>query len=315
MKNYFLIVILGLSFSSLFTACDDDDDNVDDKNENEYVEATIDDTGGSLTTLDGVMELVIPPNALSSQTMVSVELPDPLPPDNVTNRLTLSQTLFDWSPDGLQFNLPASLTYNYRNDNVPIPGADEVLTLATYEAGEWLEVPSSVNAAEKSITAEIEHFSLWTIVDKSNWQINYNGTNYLMDNSKSEFFNEGLTDPFDEDLNTNPTHYLYNLYISEAQEAIEIDMYLFAPEEADFSNSTFEFIDINNATPEDLANLTFTTDVRVVLNNQVDIKPVSGTVQVIGDAANNKFLVKLNLTYPDDESLTGNYYGTFTRVQ
>ncbi|MCX2742776.1 hypothetical protein OO013_02800 [Mangrovivirga sp. M17] len=309
MKKYLVLIMSWVLIIAI--ACDDDDNN-DQGNPNPPEENIIDENGGSVTSNDGVMEINIPANALSESTAITVEQTE----EPVPGTLDLNQNAYNWGPDGTQFNIPAVLTYNYRNDNVPISGADELLTMAYYENSALIEIPSIVNASTKTIQADVEHFTVFTIVARQEWLVNFNGTNYLMDDELSLVYKEGLSDPFDEENNTNPTHYLYNLEIGDQLENIILDIYLYAPEESDFLNSTFEFRNEASVTPEDVANSTFFFDARLVLNqNQVDIKPVSGTIELKGNIEENRYYLIFNLIYPDDESLTGSYYGNFTEVQ
>ncbi|WP_137090036.1 hypothetical protein [Mangrovivirga cuniculi] len=305
--NLFLIVTMVMIIT---ISCDDDDDN--QSNPNPIEENIIDEEGGSVATQDGVMELNVPAEALSEATAITVEQTE----EPVPGTLVLAQSAYDWGPDGTQFDIPAVLTYNYRNDNIPISGADELLTMAYYENSALIELPSIVNASTKTIQADVDHFTVFTIVARQEWLVNFNGTNYLMDNELSLVYKEGFSDPFDEDNNSNPTHYLYNFEIGDRLENIILDIYLYAPQESDFLNNTFEFRDEGLVTPEDVANSTFFFDARLVLNqNQVDIRPVSGTIELKSNIEENRYYLTFNLIYPDDESLTGSYYGNFTEVQ
>src|SRR5690242_13074401 len=73
--------------------------------------ATIDGSGGSLTSPDGRLEVIIPAGALSAETSISIQ--------PVTNEAPLGAGLsYSLTPHGQQFTKPATIRFHYTEEDV-----------------------------------------------------------------------------------------------------------------------------------------------------------------------------------------------------
>jgi hypothetical protein len=74
--------------------------------------------------------------------------------------------VYDIGPDGATFDPSVTLTFTYATDEVPDGIAEEDLVLALWdeEAGEWVELVCVVDPDTNTITAEISHFTAFTII-------------------------------------------------------------------------------------------------------------------------------------------------------
>jgi hypothetical protein len=118
------------------------------------IEKQIGSSGGTLSSADGKLSLVIPAGALESDqniSMQSIENKAPLGIGGFAVRLL---------PHGLQFKKDISLVVKYTDEDL-IGTAPELLKLATQTTkGSWKkEGQVSVNKTAKTITASFNHFS------------------------------------------------------------------------------------------------------------------------------------------------------------
>jgi hypothetical protein len=118
--------------------------------------ALIGPAGGTLTSADGVFELVVPPGALASEVELRLTPISNEAPLGIGGALRLE-------PDGTQFATPAQLVFHY--ENMIAGTSPELLLVATQTAdGYWQPTaPLAVDADAQTATATIEHFSDWTV--------------------------------------------------------------------------------------------------------------------------------------------------------
>jgi hypothetical protein len=124
----------------------------------DIVTAIIGAEGGTITAADGGATLVVPRGAIATNTAISIQA--------VTNTLPqgLGDHAYQFLPEGLVFTIAARLTLQYdttENNGVSSAG----LVIANQEAdGSWMH-DAEVTADENrfTITADMEHFSTWTI--------------------------------------------------------------------------------------------------------------------------------------------------------
>lgn len=107
--------------------------------------------GGTISLLD--MTLDIPANSLDRMTSITVEMPNPV------------LYIYDFGPDGLQFNIPATITISY--DYADLSTVDESqIRLAWWDEANatWVAMPCTVDESSKTITGQIEHFSSYGLI-------------------------------------------------------------------------------------------------------------------------------------------------------
>jgi len=107
--------------------------------------------GGVVSLLD--VTLKIPPLALDSNTLISIDIPD------------INLYVYDFGPDGLQFNKPATMIISYKYADMN--GVDESkIRLAWWDegAGKWSDMPCVVDPVENTVTGPVYHFSSYGLI-------------------------------------------------------------------------------------------------------------------------------------------------------
>ena len=92
-----------------------------------------------------------------------VIMDDPPPPAEDASIVGLA---YDFGPDGATFDPPITLEYTYDPDDIPEGVDEEDLVIARWdeEAGEWVELPCTVDPATHTITASVSHFTTFAII-------------------------------------------------------------------------------------------------------------------------------------------------------
>lgn len=115
---------------------------------------TIGAAGGTATSYDGKMSVIVPAGVLVSDTTVSVQA--------ITNNSPGGLgTAYRLGPSGMHFSSPISLQFSYPTDSVQIP---ELLGVAFQDTDNiWYSMPDySVDSLTHTVAASISHFSDWT---------------------------------------------------------------------------------------------------------------------------------------------------------
>ncbi len=123
------------------------------------VSATIGPEGGTLTSSDGNVVVVIPAGALSQPTALYIApAPDALPGAHAAVEL---------GPEGTAFQLPAQISIAF--GSLAFDKFDfSTLRLGTVVGGKWQTVPgSSVNTTTKKVFGQASHFSPWGVLSDS----------------------------------------------------------------------------------------------------------------------------------------------------
>jgi len=119
---------------------------------NLYTEAVISaEQGGRLELLDVVLE--IPPGAVPNDTTFSIFIPD--------------DAIFynEFGTDGLVFDVPVTVTMSYRGAN--LDGVDETTIRIGYfnhETGAVEDVEGQLNLLDRTVTAQLSHFSAYGLI-------------------------------------------------------------------------------------------------------------------------------------------------------
>lgn len=107
--------------------------------------------GGVVSVLDVTLE--IPPLALERNTQISVDIPDP------------GLFVYDFGPDGLQFQKPATITISY--EYADLTNIDQSkIRLAWWDenAQQWIDQPCILDPVTRKVVGQINHFSAYGLV-------------------------------------------------------------------------------------------------------------------------------------------------------
>jgi hypothetical protein len=117
------------------------------------VSGSIGTDGGTLTSSDGRIQLIIPRGALSQTTNITIQPIVNLCPGGLG-------LAYDLLPTGTKFAIPASLVFNYTDDDVN--GTEPLLLCSAYQdsAGAWQynDTEKDVDTVNKKISFDINHF-------------------------------------------------------------------------------------------------------------------------------------------------------------
>jgi len=116
--------------------------------------------GGTVIAAGGKVRLEIPAGAVPQPVAVTVHAvhvyPDPGP--------IVAGTVYDLGPDGTQFAEPIQLSIGYETAGIPAGVAEEELRVYQLVEDVWIELQgSTVNTADRTVIANIEHFSVFAV--------------------------------------------------------------------------------------------------------------------------------------------------------
>ena len=123
----------------------------------ERAESMVTRTGGGLVELDsGAAAVMVPPGAMPTDAMVSVEVVDP---SEMPGREKLASSVFEFGPDGTTFLSPVTLTMDIDRSAVP-SGAD--IEISWLNDGIW-EALSDSQVTGDTVSASTTHFSVFAV--------------------------------------------------------------------------------------------------------------------------------------------------------
>jgi hypothetical protein len=117
------------------------------------VTKTIGAAGGTISSADGRMDLIIPPGALSTDVAITIQ--------PITNECPGGLGAgYDFLPNGTKFSTPATLIFHYADSDVN-GTAPDLLYFATQDSTQaWdVDIEKDVDTVAKTISFDINHFS------------------------------------------------------------------------------------------------------------------------------------------------------------
>jgi hypothetical protein len=122
------------------------------------VSASIGANGGTLTSSDGRVQLIIPPGALSQTTNITIQ--------PILNYCPGGLGLaYDLLPNGTKFAIPASLVFHYTDDDVN--GTEPLLLASAFQdsANAWVlnDTEKDVDTVNKKISFDVNHFTVYNM--------------------------------------------------------------------------------------------------------------------------------------------------------
>jgi hypothetical protein len=131
------------------------------KDDGAKTEIKIGTAGGSISSADGVVTLIFPEDALSKKTNISIQ-----PVENMA--INGNGKGYKMEPSGIIFNKPATIVFNYANEDTA-NNAQALMDIAMQdENGKWFKLNKTVkDTVAKTITGSIKHFSVYVNFSKA----------------------------------------------------------------------------------------------------------------------------------------------------
>jgi hypothetical protein len=115
-------------------------------------------SGATMTDSAGKVQFIIPASSLAGPTSIGIH-------ELTSSRPELVSGLYDFTPDGTSFSIPAYLSFK-----IPVQSDrlnDYILAWLDKDSGEWIPVPAVLDARTGIITGEIAHFTRYAVIDSS----------------------------------------------------------------------------------------------------------------------------------------------------
>lgn len=148
------------------------------KPDGEKSEMKIGKEGGSFTSSDGRIRLIVPEGAVSKKTMFRIQPATNLMPNG-------NGKAYQMEPSGINFNKPLQLVFHYSDEDTE-GNAPDLLGLAMQDdKGKWFALNKTVlDSLAKTLTAAIHHFSAYVNFSKAkispaSARVKVNGTRRL----------------------------------------------------------------------------------------------------------------------------------------
>jgi hypothetical protein len=94
-------------------------------------------------------------------------------PDTASEDVITVGSSIDLGPDGSQFDPPIEMALSYNADWLPGRPDFSSISIAVFENGEWVKIPSTHDENGQNVLAQVSHFSTYVIVvdQKPNWPL------------------------------------------------------------------------------------------------------------------------------------------------
>jgi len=119
---------------------------------------------------DGKVEITIPKNTIgknrNGQPLHSITIKEKKTPPSPPANARIIGLVYDLEPDGSTFDPPISVTFHYKQSQIPDGVSEENLVLAIWDKtlGEWQILPGTVDPTDNTITAQVAHFCEFTVI-------------------------------------------------------------------------------------------------------------------------------------------------------
>lgn len=125
------------------------------------VDGVIDSEGGTVTAEDGEVVLEVPEGSVSESTQIMVE---PFSPGPTDVRLASGRS-FEFGPEGVAFDPPATLTLSYDPGDLPRDADEDRMRIYRRQGpGRWRQVEGNqVDAGSDEVSAPIDGFSKYAL--------------------------------------------------------------------------------------------------------------------------------------------------------
>src|SRR5579864_3487419 len=116
------------------------------------VTKTIGAAGGTISSADGRIDLIIPPGALSSDLAITIQ--------PITNQCPGGLGAgYDFLPNGTKFSTPATLIFHYADSDVNGTDPDLIYYATQDSSRAWdVDIEKDVDTVAKTISFDVHHF-------------------------------------------------------------------------------------------------------------------------------------------------------------
>lgn len=122
------------------------------------VTQTVDAGGGTVTSADGVIAVVIPAGALTGSTDITIQRITAQAPSAAGDGYRLT-------PEGITFAQPVTLRLAYGDDDLEGSAPEFLWVASQQDDGSWLLAPGvALDAGARTLTVTTTHFSDWTML-------------------------------------------------------------------------------------------------------------------------------------------------------
>jgi hypothetical protein len=137
---------------------------------------TVGPAGGTVASEDQQAQVVIPAGALAADTEITIDPASGYPAG------PLAGTVYDFGPDGLQFESAVQLKIAYDPALVPDGSSQAKLRLASLSGDLWLQNPgSAADSVAHLVSGSVTHFSTWGVVTDSGDGVRDSTAVYVLD--------------------------------------------------------------------------------------------------------------------------------------
>ena len=155
--SFFLSIIIAV----LLTACGAGGGNTDSGTTNNNESVSIGPNGGTVTSSDGKVKVVIPSGALSQITGITVAAVSNQPSGNIG-------TAYEFGPDGTTFNQPVTISITYDEASLPSGVSESDIKLGTVTNNQWEVIAdSNVNTVANIVSGTTTHLSTYGVMVSS----------------------------------------------------------------------------------------------------------------------------------------------------
>ena len=110
--------------------------------------------GGSISSVDGKLDITVPAGAVTANTIFSIQ--------PIVNFCPGGYNAYHLLPEGLNFGNPVTLTFHYTDEDLEGTSTD-FLGIAFQGPDQiWYRMPSTISEVTKTIATEAKHFTRWT---------------------------------------------------------------------------------------------------------------------------------------------------------
>jgi|SRR5690606_34335268 len=162
-------ILISLVVVSLFSCSEEDQNTPSEKTLDPVVteigtpvgDAVTEDigpSGGTLSSEDGKLDIIVPAGAVSNNTSFGIQ--------PITNRCPGGFFAYRLLPENLTFTTPVTLVFHYTGED--LSGTLPELLGIAYQGSDkiWYTLPSAVvDEADKTISVEVKHFTDWTAIE------------------------------------------------------------------------------------------------------------------------------------------------------